>query len=95
MAVPSQGPSSTPPHTSLGSACRLSADPTVADAVLDDGLTLLHTDALAGNLGPVQALLRSGADQPPAHHWETPLSSWRNGWTGRAWWRRSAASRVP
>lgn len=42
---------------------QLSGQPDAARMVLDDGFTLLHVDALGGNLGPVQALLRHGADR--------------------------------
>ena len=41
---------------------QLAGEPGIVHTVFDDGLSLLHLDALGGNLGPVQALLRAGAD---------------------------------
>ena len=41
----------------------LGENPAMARQVFDDGWTLLHKDALAGNLVPVQALLAQGADR--------------------------------
>lgn len=63
-------------------AQQLAGDPAAARTVLDDGLSLLHVDALGGNLGPVQALLRFGAD-PGARtrHGDTALDlAERMGW---------------
>jgi ankyrin repeat protein len=41
---------------------QLQTDPSIASNIGNDGWTLLHHDALAGNLGVVKVLIAFGAD---------------------------------
>lgn len=41
----------------------LAEQPSLVDHVLDSGLSMLQSDALAGNLAPVEVLLAAGADR--------------------------------
>lgn len=43
-------------------AAQLQADPSIAETISDNGWSLLHQEALSGNLGVVKLLLSHGAD---------------------------------
>jgi hypothetical protein len=61
---------------------QLEADPSIARAMDDDGWTLLHREALAGNLGVVKLLIAFGADpaaQTPAGYIAADLAR-KIGW---------------
>ena len=61
---------------------QLEADQSIARTVDDDGWTLLHREALAGNLGVVKLLIAFGADraaQTPAGYTATDLAR-KIGW---------------
>lgn len=61
---------------------QLEADPSIARTIDDDGWTLLHREALAGNLGVVKLLIAVGADpaaQTPAGYTAAELAR-KIGW---------------
>ena len=70
---------------------QLQADRTIASTVGDDGWTLLHQEALSGNLGIVKLLISYGADlsaRTPNGYTATQLAE-KIGWTAIADFLRS------